>query len=99
MRVDIQSSVTWSAVTVGPVQKLVQSSQWSWLLDKIFCDRWVTPLQPLVGSAFQQLSSIAIKKTLDATICGIHRYEVNMVWEAGEADNGSTFNANSVDER
>ena len=99
MQVDIQSSVTRSAVTVGPVQKLVQSSQWSWLLDKIFCDRWVTPLQPSVGSAFQQLSSIAEIKNIGRPICGIDRYEVNMVWEAGEADNGSTFNANSVDKR
>ena len=33
-----------------------------------------------------------LKKTLGATVWGIHRYKVNMVWETGEADNGSTFN-------
>jgi len=40
------------------------------------------------------LGSYIAEKTLGATVCGIHRYEVNTVWGAGEADNGSTFNAN-----
>ena len=29
------------------------------------------------------------KKTLDATVWGIHGYKVNTVWETGEADNES----------
>ena len=46
---------------------------------KYFSNGWVTPLQSLVESPFQQLCSIADKK-LGTTVCGIHRYKVNTMW-------------------
>ena len=50
------------------------------------------PAQYMKG--FLGSCSIAEKRTLGATVCRIHRYEVNTVWGTGEVDNRSSINAN-----